>query len=76
MSTSGLLFILILISVIIFVLRMLLRGRQQQQVGIVQSNPVSQPSENSGNVIQNVTYNIYDSAISGDFKTGLNKQDD
>ena len=75
-AVMELLLVVIMISVIIFVLRMLSRGRQQQQVGVVQSNPVSQPSEISGNVIHNVTYNIYDNAIAGDIKTGLNEQDD
>ena len=78
-GTQELIIVVILISVIIFVLRMLLRGgqqQQQQQVVVVQSNPVSQPSENSGNVIHNVTYNIHDSAIAGDINTGLNEQDD
>ena len=56
---------------------MLLRdGHQQQEVVVIQSNPVSQPSQNSGDVIHNVTYNIHDSAIAGDFNIGLNKQND
>ena len=75
-----LIIVVILISVIIFVLRMLLRGggqqQQQQEVVVVQSNPVSQPSQNSGDVFHNVTYNIHDSVIAGDINTGLNKQDD
>ena len=76
-GTQELIIVVILISVIIFVLRMLLRGgQQQQQVVVVQSNPVSQPSQNSGDVIHNVTYNIHDSAIAGDINTGLNEQDD
>ena len=72
--------LLLLIPFFGLLLRMLLRGgkqqqqQQQQQVVVVQSNPVNPSSENTGNVIHNVTYNIHDSAITGDIKTGLNEK--
>ena len=50
--------------------------KPQNQAFIVQQSPAIQQPVRSGNVIHNVTYNIHDSAISGDITTVVNEQDD
>jgi hypothetical protein len=69
--------LIILVFIIILIWRITSRRSQKQQDTVVpQSNHINQSSENTSNVINNVTYNIHDSAIAGDINTTLDKQND
>lgn len=71
-----LLVVVFLISLAIIFVKMVLLGGKQKQLVYFQSTPINEPLQNSGNVIHSVTYNIHDSSIAGDLKSGLNQQDD